>query len=123
MTVVVVGSVNPDLVVRTAEHPTPGETVLGSSLAVLPGGKGANQACSRCAARGRRRGCCRTRSHALASRRPRASHAVGWCYITRSLNSGLPQLHPRPLIASVRAVGVRRCYHDPFRRVFLRAQR
>ncbi|TWH30051.1 ribokinase [Isoptericola variabilis J7] len=42
--IVVVGSVNADLVVRTAAHPAPGETVLGSSLEVLPGGKGANQA-------------------------------------------------------------------------------
>lgn len=42
--IVVVGSVNADLVVRTPAHPAPGETVLGSSLQVLPGGKGANQA-------------------------------------------------------------------------------
>ncbi|WP_448060478.1 ribokinase [Cellulomonas hominis] len=42
--VVVVGSVNVDLLVQVDEHPTPGETVLGRSLSVLPGGKGANQA-------------------------------------------------------------------------------
>ncbi|MDI2131006.1 ribokinase [Yinghuangia seranimata] len=40
----VVGSVNADLVVRVPRHPRPGETVLGGSLAVHPGGKGANQA-------------------------------------------------------------------------------
>ncbi|WP_454051522.1 ribokinase [Cellulomonas sp. Marseille-Q8402] len=42
--VVVVGSVNADLVTRVAQHPAPGETVLGLSTTVLPGGKGANQA-------------------------------------------------------------------------------
>ena len=42
--IVVVGSVNADLVARTARHPRPGETVLGSDLEVLPGGKGSNQA-------------------------------------------------------------------------------
>ncbi|MDL4774400.1 ribokinase [Actinomadura xylanilytica] len=42
--VVVVGSVNADLVVRVDRRPEPGETVLGSDLAVHPGGKGANQA-------------------------------------------------------------------------------
>ncbi|QAY70081.1 ribokinase [Xylanimonas protaetiae] len=42
--IVVVGSVNADLVARVARHPRPGETVLGVDLAVLPGGKGANQA-------------------------------------------------------------------------------
>ncbi len=42
--VVVVGSVNADLVARVEAHPAPGETVLGGSLLVLAGGKGANQA-------------------------------------------------------------------------------
>jgi len=42
--VVVVGSINADLISRVAVHPTPGETVLGSDLVTLPGGKGANQA-------------------------------------------------------------------------------
>ncbi|MGW5415742.1 ribokinase [Actinomadura geliboluensis] len=42
--VVVVGSVNADLVVGVDRRPAPGETVLGSDLAVHPGGKGANQA-------------------------------------------------------------------------------
>lgn len=40
----VVGSVNADLVVRVPRHARPGETVLGGDLAVHPGGKGANQA-------------------------------------------------------------------------------
>ena len=42
--IVVVGSINTDLVVRTPHVPAPGETVLGSDLLTLPGGKGANQA-------------------------------------------------------------------------------
>ncbi|HEY8482942.1 MAG TPA: ribokinase [Spirillospora sp.] len=42
--VVVVGSVNADLVVGVDRRPAPGETVLGSDLATHPGGKGANQA-------------------------------------------------------------------------------
>lgn len=42
--VVVVGSVNADLLTRTEVHPAPGQTVLGRDLRVLPGGKGANQA-------------------------------------------------------------------------------
>ncbi|WP_406283101.1 ribokinase [Embleya sp. NBC_00896] len=40
----VVGSINADLVVRVARHARPGETVLGGDLVVHPGGKGANQA-------------------------------------------------------------------------------
>ncbi|MFE9557445.1 ribokinase [Streptomyces sp. NPDC006703] len=40
----VVGSANADLVVGVERRPAPGETVMGSDLAVHPGGKGANQA-------------------------------------------------------------------------------
>jgi ribokinase len=42
--ILVVGSVNMDLVVRTREMPAPGETVLGDDFRTNPGGKGANQA-------------------------------------------------------------------------------
>ncbi|MFD9687815.1 ribokinase [Kitasatospora sp. NPDC059146] len=42
--VLVVGSANVDLVIGVERRPAAGETVLGSDLAVHPGGKGANQA-------------------------------------------------------------------------------
>jgi ribokinase len=42
--IVVVGSVNLDLVVQVERLPKPGETVGGGSFAQIPGGKGANQA-------------------------------------------------------------------------------
>ena len=42
--VVVLGSINSDLVVRVPRLPRPGETVLGGEFAVHGGGKGANQA-------------------------------------------------------------------------------
>ncbi|MGH7921762.1 MAG: ribokinase, partial [Candidatus Dormibacteraceae bacterium] len=42
--VVVVGSLNVDLTVRTRRLPRPGETLHGSPLGVSPGGKSANQA-------------------------------------------------------------------------------
>ena len=44
MNVVVVGSVNTDVVARVARIPSPGETLLGKDLARYGGGKGANQA-------------------------------------------------------------------------------
>ena len=43
-TILVVGSINIDLAVRTPRIPAPGETILGSTLMESPGGKGANQA-------------------------------------------------------------------------------
>ena len=42
--VVVLGSVNTDLVLRCAQMPLPGQTVHGRDFQTLPGGKGANQA-------------------------------------------------------------------------------
>ena len=42
--IVVVGSVNMDLVARMHHLPRPGETVSGESFQTIPGGKGANQA-------------------------------------------------------------------------------
>ncbi len=50
--IVVVGSVNTDLVVFADRAPGPGETLVARDFALLPGGKGANQAvaASRCGA-------------------------------------------------------------------------
>jgi len=42
--IVVVGSINLDLVVRVPTLPRPGETVGGGTFSRIPGGKGANQA-------------------------------------------------------------------------------
>lgn len=42
--VVVVGSINMDLVVHSRQLPRPGETVIGRDFTEMPGGKGANQA-------------------------------------------------------------------------------
>ncbi|MEO6944873.1 MAG: ribokinase [Lacisediminihabitans sp.] len=42
--VAVVGSINVDEIVAVQRHPLPGETLLATSSAVAPGGKGANQA-------------------------------------------------------------------------------
>jgi ribokinase len=44
MIIVVVGSLNMDLVVRLPKIPKPGETLLGGVFNTYPGGKGANQA-------------------------------------------------------------------------------
>jgi ribokinase len=42
--IVVIGSSNTDMVVKTKSLPSPGETVLGGTFFMNPGGKGANQA-------------------------------------------------------------------------------
>ena len=42
--IIVVGSLNTDLVVRAPRFPKPGETISGEDLQIIPGGKGANQA-------------------------------------------------------------------------------
>lgn len=44
MTVVVLGSINMDLVVEAPRLPAPGETLKGTGFRITPGGKGANQA-------------------------------------------------------------------------------
>jgi ribokinase len=45
-TLVVVGSLNMDFVASVERLPAPGETALGSNFQMIPGGKGANQACA-----------------------------------------------------------------------------
>jgi ribokinase len=46
LSIVVVGSLNMDFVVTVERLPAPGETVLGRNFQMMPGGKGANQACA-----------------------------------------------------------------------------
>ena len=42
--VVVIGSSNTDMAVKSERLPAPGETILGGQFLMNPGGKGANQA-------------------------------------------------------------------------------
>lgn len=42
--ILIIGSSNTDMVVKTTHFPTPGQTVLGGQFFMFPGGKGANQA-------------------------------------------------------------------------------
>jgi ribokinase len=44
--IVVLGSLNMDFVVQVDRLPAPGETALGRNFQMIPGGKGANQACA-----------------------------------------------------------------------------
>ncbi|PSR31589.1 MAG: ribokinase [Sulfobacillus benefaciens] len=48
MSVVVLGSINLDLVARIDKIPVPGETRMAHGMLALPGGKGANQALAAC---------------------------------------------------------------------------
>jgi ribokinase len=50
--IVVIGSINMDLVLRVPRMPLPGETLTGGAFRTIPGGKGANQAVA-CARLGR----------------------------------------------------------------------
>jgi len=42
--ILVIGSSNTDMVIKTSKLPLPGETILGGTFLLNPGGKGANQA-------------------------------------------------------------------------------
>ena len=42
--ILVIGSSNTDMVIKTSKLPLPGETILGGTFLMNPGGKGANQA-------------------------------------------------------------------------------
>ncbi|MCC2687743.1 MAG: ribokinase [Rhizobiaceae bacterium] len=55
MSIVVIGSINIDLVASVSRLPAAGETVPGSNFMTAPGGKGANQALAACRAGSRTR--------------------------------------------------------------------
>jgi len=59
MSILVLGSINMDLVVRASRFPSGGETLIGSDFHTTPGGKGANQAvaCAKLGAPTRMVGC------------------------------------------------------------------
>lgn len=42
--ILIIGSTNTDMVIKTKKFPIPGETILGGRFLMNPGGKGANQA-------------------------------------------------------------------------------
>lgn len=42
--ILIIGSSNTDMVIKTSKMPQPGETILGGTFLMNPGGKGANQA-------------------------------------------------------------------------------
>jgi ribokinase len=44
MPIIVIGSTNTDMVIKSKKLPAPGETILGGTFLMNPGGKGANQA-------------------------------------------------------------------------------
>lgn len=51
--ILVIGSANTDMVIRVPRIPRPGETILGGTFSMAPGGKGANQAVAAARAGGR----------------------------------------------------------------------
>ena len=71
--ITVFGSINVDLVCRVARSPHPGETVRGSDYALIPGGKGANQALA--ARRAGRRGASHRHDRRRRHRQGRAPRA------------------------------------------------
>jgi hypothetical protein len=70
--IVAFGSVNLDLVARVERLPRPGETLAGTTFAMHPGGKGANQALAAQAPAPRSAW---SRPSATMRSRPRLSHS------------------------------------------------
>ncbi|MNK73350.1 Ribokinase [compost metagenome] len=68
--IVVLGSLNMDIVLRVPHAPAAGETLLGRSIDAIPGGKGANQAvsCARQGAQVQMIGCVGDDAHGAALR-------------------------------------------------------
>jgi ribokinase len=75
--VLVIGSINEDIVLRVARLPHPGETLAAEELTRLPGGKGANQAVAAARAGARVRMLGRTGEDPAAQRQLDALRAAG----------------------------------------------
>lgn len=65
--IIVVGSSNTDMVLKTARFPAPGETIIGGDFFVFQGGKGANQAVAAARAGGDVQFICRVGSDAFGT--------------------------------------------------------
>ena len=50
--IIVIGSCNTDMVIKADRLPVPGETIIGGSFMMNPGGKGANQAVAAASTKG-----------------------------------------------------------------------
>ncbi len=76
--IVVLGSLNMDIVLRVPQAPAAGETLLGRSIHHIPGGKGANQAvsCARQGARVAMVGCVGDDAHGRALREALARDGI-----------------------------------------------
>jgi len=87
--VLVVGSFNTDLMMRTSKLPEAGETVFGSVFLVGPGGKGANQAiaAARLGAKVRFVGCLGTDTFGDLAQSILADEGVDTAFIKRSADS------------------------------------
>ncbi len=77
--IVVLGSLNMDLVLRVPHAPAAGETLQGHSIATIPGGKGANQAvsCAREGAQVQMIGCVGDDAHGTALRHALEQDGIG----------------------------------------------
>lgn len=76
--IVVLGSLNMDIVLRVPHAPAAGETLLGRSIDAIPGGKGANQAvsCAREGAQVQMIGCVGDDAHGAALREALARDGI-----------------------------------------------
>ena len=106
--ITVFGSINVDLVTRVERTPAPGETVHGSDYALIPGGKGANQALA--AAPRRRRACgWSARSATTTCRAMALSRTGGRAASTSTTSRGAPAPPALPSSPSTRPARTPSC--------------
>jgi len=85
--IVVIGSSNTDMVIKSEKLPAPGETVLGGTFLMNPGGKGANQAVAAARLGGRVTFICKTGDDLFARRAEEGYRRVS----TRPSCSAMPK--------------------------------